>query len=109
MSEPIPPQVYIDEVIERTGFARSVVEFLWDEFLDYQGDSDFFDYVGDQLGIASFVIVASKGFSINGCLAAYEHGSSILEDDGPNLDDLESIIDEIELEGLFNTEDDSED
>lgn len=109
MSELFPPQAYIDEVIERTDFKRSVVEFIWDEYLEYEGDSDFFEYVAEMLGNASFIIAAAKGFSINGCLAAYEHGCNTVLDDGISLDDLEAIIDEIELEGLLNTEDDSED
>lgn len=109
MSEPLPPQAYIDEVIERTDFKRSVVEFLWDEFQEYSGDSDFFEYVAEMLGNASFIIAAAKGFSINGCLAAYEHGCNTVLGDGIAVEDLEQIIDEIELEGLPNTEDDLED
>lgn len=109
MSEPLPPQEYINEVIERTDFKRSVVEFLWDEFLDYEGDSDFFEYVAEMLGNASFIIAAAKGFSINGCLAAYDYGCQTVLNDELTVDDLESIIDNIELEGLPNIEDDSQD
>lgn len=108
MSEALPPQVYIEQAIEYTGFKRSVVEYLWDEFIDIEVEGTFFEYLAEQLGVASFVIAASNGLSINGCLAAYDHGASIMSEEGPNIDNLEAIIDEIEIEGLPNTEDDSE-
>lgn len=108
MTTQFPAQEQVDLIIERTGFARSVVEFLWDEFLEVEDDASFFDYVAEILGNASFVIAASKGFSINGCLAAYDYGCQTVSEEGLLLDDLEGVIDEIELEGLLNTEDDSE-
>ena len=39
-----PAQEFIDQALERTGFKRSVVEFLWDEFLEDPNSKDFFEY-----------------------------------------------------------------
>lgn len=103
----LPFQEIIDEAIEKTGFKRSVVEFLWDEFLEDPNRGDFFEYLGEMLGDAAFVIAASKGFSINGCLEAFDVGYTIATD-GFLEEDLEGIIDSIELSGLPSTEDDSE-
>jgi len=113
MTTQFPAQEQIDLIIDRTGFTRSVVEFMWDEYFeavdgDVEGDETFSDYVAEVLGNASFVIAASKGFSINGCLAAYDYGCQTVSEEGLTLDQLEGVIDEIELEGLLNTEDDSE-
>lgn len=102
-----PAQEIIDQAIERTGFKRSVVEFLWDEFLEDPNSEDFFEHLGEMLGNASFVIAASKGFSINGCLEAFDVGYT-LATEGYLEEELEGIIDRIELNGLPNTEDDSE-
>ena len=102
-----PVQEILDEAIERTGFKKSVVEFLWDEFLENPEAGDFFEYLGEMLGDASFVIAASKGFSINGCLEAFDVGYT-LATEGYLEEELEGIIDRIELNGLPSTEDDSE-
>jgi hypothetical protein len=106
MSTNQPPQELIDEIIDRTDFKRSVVEYLFDEFVEAQYDGSFYEYVADYLGNASFVIAATKGFSINGCLAAYDYGYQTVADEGFDLDQLESIIDSIELEGLPTVGDD---
>ena len=112
MSTNQPPQELIDEIIDATGFKRSVVEYLYDEYidaLDSQYEGSFNEYVGDYLGNASFVLAASKGFSINGCLAAYDYGYQTVSEEGILIDDLESIIDDIELEGLPSVGDDDQD
>lgn len=101
-----PSQEILDEAIEKTGFKRSVIEFLWDEFIEDPSE-DFFEFLGELLGDASFVIAASKGLSINGCLEAYEVGYT-LATEGYFEEDLEGLIDSIELNGLPSTEDDSE-
>lgn len=108
MSESLPTQELIDEAIDRTGFKRSVIELLYDEYVDLSFDGEFFDFLGDLLGNASFVIAAAKGFSVNGCLAAYDYGYQTVTEEGITFDSLSDVIDEIELEGLPNTEDDSE-
>lgn len=103
-----PSQEILDEAIEKTGFKRSVIEFLWDEFIEDPIEfEDFFEFLGELLGDASFVIAASKGLSINGCLEAYDVGYT-LATEGYFEEDLEGLIDSIELNGLPNTEDDSE-
>jgi hypothetical protein len=102
-----PAQEFIDEAIEKTGFKKSVVEFLWDEFLEDSNSKDFFEYLGEMLGDASFIIAASKGLSIQGCLEAYDIGYT-LATEGYSDDDLEDLIDSIEIKGLPSTEDDSE-
>jgi hypothetical protein len=106
MSETPPAQLIVDGAIELTGFKRSVVEFLYDEYLEEQTEDTFYEYLGRLLGDGAFVIAASKGFSINGCLAAYDYGYQTVND-GINLEDLERVIDDIELEGLPSTEDDA--
>lgn len=102
-----PFQEILDEAIEKTGFNESVLEFLWDEFIEDPNYEDFFEYLGEMLGDAAFVIAASKGFNISGCLEAYDVGYTIAND-GYLEEDLEGIIDSIELNGLPTTEDDSE-
>jgi hypothetical protein len=112
MSTNQPPQELIDEIIDATGFKRSVVEYLYDEYLEDVADGyggTFNEHLGNTLGCASFVIAASKGFSINGCLAAYDYGYQTVSEEGIHLDDLESIIDDIELEGLPAVGDDDQD
>jgi hypothetical protein len=98
----------IEEAAAVTGFKRSVIELLFQEFTEESGgtDDDFLNYIGRLCADASFILAASKGFSVDGCLAAYDYGyKSVL--DGLLEGDLESIIDEIEIKGLPNTEDDA--
>ena len=106
MSDSPPIQILIDELVELTGFKQSVIEFLYDEYLEEQSEETFYEYLGKILGDGAFVIAAAKGFSINGCLAAYDYGYQTVTD-GITFEDLESIIDEIEIEGLPSTEDDN--
>jgi len=106
MDQSIPVQENINEAIELTGFNPHVVEFLYAEYEENRAgiDQTFFEYLGELLGDASFVIAASKGFSVDGCLAAYEVGYDIVTE-GFAEEDLESIIDRIEIAGLPSTED----
>jgi hypothetical protein len=101
-----PAQEIIDEAIELTGFNPHVVSFLYNEFEENKAcpDQHFFEYLGELLGDAAFVIAASKGFSVDGCLAAYEIGYDIVNE-GFAEEDLESIIDKIEIAGLPSMED----
>ncbi len=106
MTAPTPAQEIIDLAIDLTGFNPHVVSFLYDEFEENKScpGQTFFEYLGEFLGDAAFVIAASKGFSIDGCLAAYEVGYDIVNE-GFATEDLESIIDSIEIAGLPSTED----
>ena len=106
MTQPAPAQEVIDLAIEVTGFKPAVVSFLYDEYEENKScpGQTFFEYLGELLGDASFVIAASKGFSVDGCLAAYEVGYDIVNE-GFAEEDLESIIDSIEIAGLPSTED----
>ncbi len=106
MTEQTPTQEIINEAIELTGFNPHVVEFLYAEYEENKScdDQHFFEYLGELLGDAAFVIAASKGLGVNGCLAAYEVGYDIVNE-GFAEEDLESLIDNIELEGLPSTED----
>lgn len=106
MTTPEPTQEIIDLAIDLTGFNPHVVSFLYDEFEENKScpDQTFFEYLGELLGDAAFVIAASKGFSVDGCLAAYEVGYDIVNE-GFAEEDLESIIDSIEIAGLPSTED----
>lgn len=66
-----------------TGFHPSVVAYLYEEFLeDGQDNEDFLEYLADQVGIAAFIIAASAGMAIEGCLEAYaQGGESVLDPD----------------------------
>ncbi len=106
MDQSTPIQENINEAIELTGFNPHVVEFLYAEYEENRAciDQTFFEYLGELLGDAAFVIAASKGLGVNGCLAAYEVGYDIVTE-GFAEEDLESLIDNIEIEGLPSTED----
>jgi hypothetical protein len=106
MTASAPAQEIIDLAIEATGFNPHVVSFLYNEFEENKScpDQTFFEYLGELLGDAAFVIAASKGFNVDGCLAAYEVGYDIVNE-GFAEEDLESIIDQIEIAGLPSTED----
>jgi hypothetical protein len=100
-----PVSEVIAEAVELTGFKESVITFLLEEFLEGPDDeSDFFEHLGEMLGDASFIIAASKGFGIDGCLAAYDYGYQTVNE-GLLEGDLESVIDDIELKGIPSTED----
>lgn len=64
----------IKEAVERTGFSPDVIEYLYDEFIEETNDEDFFEYLADQVGGASFIIAASNEAPIGNCLAAYDAG-----------------------------------
>jgi hypothetical protein len=98
-----PAETIIEEAVERTGFKQSVIELLYQDYLEEESDESFFEFLGELLADASFVIAASKGFGVDGCLAAYDYGFQTVTD-GIKLDDLEGVIDDIELASLEITE-----
>lgn len=102
----VPHQEIIAETIALTGFKESVVVYLLEEFLETENQDgvDFFEYLGGMLGDASFILAASKGLSIDGCLAAHDYGYKTVTE-GLFEDDLEGAIDDIELRGILSTED----
>lgn len=73
----------IDQAVQVTGWDKSVIAFLYDEFVQTDED-DFLDYVAEYVADAAFVIAAVNGRSIDGCIAAYTEGRASVLD--PNYD-----------------------
>jgi hypothetical protein len=81
-----------DKAIKITGWAPSVVSYLYDEFVENNGE-DFLDYLGEQVAIAAFVIGASNGLDVSTCLQAYAHGfESVVNEDFSVDEAIDSIL-----------------
>ena len=77
-----------------TGWDPSVISYLYDEFIAAE-DDNFFDFLGEHVGVAAFVIAASNGLGIDVCLQAFDHGfESVVNEDF----DVDAAIDSILFE-----------
>ena len=81
----------IDDAVKLTGFDKSVISFLYDEFIEETGDN-FLNYLADYVGDAAFIIAASGGANIDACLEAYFGGkASVLDPDFSIDETIEAI------------------
>jgi hypothetical protein len=82
----------IDNAQRRSGWEPSVINYLYEEFVDNQEPGDFLDYIADQVATAAFVIAASNGMGIVKSLEAYAHGlESVLNEEFSIDEAIDSI------------------
>ena len=82
----------IDDAAKLTGFDKSVIAFLYDEFCESDEEEDFFEYLAEYVGDAAFIIAASGGAGIDACLEAYSGGKASVLDPDFSIDEAIEAI-----------------